>query len=206
MRKCEAALANQCNDHGARKRARIACDGCRRRKMRCDGHEPCAKCLSADSTCQYSMPTGSSAVDEAQDRNEAGFAPGFDASLMAPAINNVDVAGNLAPQTSNTHLAITSTGSSNSESASLISVNHNDVGSHLSEHSRAAPSFDNMICEIPAMSASTEDNFFDMFNAEDVDEAWQMTPMVQSQHMMLRAILTPAGCVLRFQRFRLRLE
>lgn len=34
----------------------MACDACRRRKIKCNGHRPCSGCMSADLTCAYVSP------------------------------------------------------------------------------------------------------------------------------------------------------
>lgn len=33
-----------------------ACDACRRRKIKCNGHQPCSGCMSANLTCAYISP------------------------------------------------------------------------------------------------------------------------------------------------------
>lgn len=47
-------------DEPPRKRVRVACDPCRRRKTRCDGAYPCAPCQTTSSACHYTTdPTPS---------------------------------------------------------------------------------------------------------------------------------------------------
>lgn len=61
MKKCHASFDDQDaeNEVAGRKRVRIACDNCRRRKMRCDGNEPCAPCRSTPTSCHYAEAPGS---------------------------------------------------------------------------------------------------------------------------------------------------
>lgn len=42
----------------ARKVIPKACDACRRRKVRCNGQQPCSGCMSANLTCAYVSPRG----------------------------------------------------------------------------------------------------------------------------------------------------
>ncbi|KAH8799730.1 hypothetical protein F5884DRAFT_115759 [Xylogone sp. PMI_703] len=58
VKKCHAApLDRSEGDAGRegsmRRRVRMACEGCRKRKMRCDGKKPCAPCQSAGCVCHY---------------------------------------------------------------------------------------------------------------------------------------------------------
>ena len=53
-KKCHAAPNDPSSTEGQpRKRARIACDNCRKRKIRCDGCAPCTQCRNSESTCQF---------------------------------------------------------------------------------------------------------------------------------------------------------
>jgi hypothetical protein len=40
-----------------RKRVRVACDLCRRRKLRCDGENPCRQCRNGNTDCHYYSAT-----------------------------------------------------------------------------------------------------------------------------------------------------
>ena len=65
VKKCHTASSDQPNDDteteggAVRRRVRIACNGCRKRKMRCDGEEPCAPCQATSSFCHYRGSTDS---------------------------------------------------------------------------------------------------------------------------------------------------
>lgn len=47
-----------------RKRVRAACQSCRRQKQRCDGCNPCGRCLLRNSVCDFSTPSKESAVSQ----------------------------------------------------------------------------------------------------------------------------------------------
>ncbi|KAJ7067376.1 fungal-specific transcription factor domain-containing protein [Mycena amicta] len=55
-----------------RKKAHRPCDGCRKRKRRCDGEEPCSRCMKYDFTCTYEQKaikrTSSSYVQSLESR------------------------------------------------------------------------------------------------------------------------------------------
>jgi hypothetical protein len=63
VKKCRAALSHNAEDTAeigtSRKRVRIACDPCRKRKSRCDAATPCFSCRSTDTTCHYSSEPSS---------------------------------------------------------------------------------------------------------------------------------------------------
>lgn len=46
------------------KRARVACQSCRRQKQRCDGCNPCGRCQLRKSVCDFSTPSKDSAVSQ----------------------------------------------------------------------------------------------------------------------------------------------
>lgn len=81
-----------------RKRVRTACEGCRRRKLRCDGEEPCLQCRYADRACQYRSsgmfnPTDDAIIHTAAaptnpvglERLESGWQDAADAILSSSA-------------------------------------------------------------------------------------------------------------------------
>ncbi|EXJ75897.1 uncharacterized protein A1O5_00405 [Cladophialophora psammophila CBS 110553] len=152
--------------------------------MRCDGNDPCAKCLSTDSACQYSAPASSSSVPSdtlsARTPTEAySFqATGdFNAPLLVPTTANV--AGEFASQYPGLHLEASSTGPSNCETVDLDSLDNDDRNVPRLGLSRpAASTLDSMSCDVLAMPISPDDDFLQFFSAEGMRGQWQTTPVV----------------------------
>jgi hypothetical protein len=95
LKNCHGDQLQEPNDsNGAagsiHKRVRMACVNCRKRKMRCDGNDPCAPCQSTASACVYSGAARSRNLhytDEAfsdEQTRESVNADGEDSLLFNP--------------------------------------------------------------------------------------------------------------------------
>lgn len=52
---------------GKRRKVQRACDGCKSRKRKCSGEQPCSLCVSQGLVCTYVTPHGRNQVDQAAD-------------------------------------------------------------------------------------------------------------------------------------------
>ncbi|KIW30690.1 uncharacterized protein PV07_06409 [Cladophialophora immunda] len=176
-------------DGSARKRVRIACNGCRKRKMRCDGNEPCAPCQSTASICHYKAITTSSRAPS-QSSNTDGSTRAYPEQIVDAFDSRL--AGDEPPDSSPMRISQSnlSNGTALNDSmeletaigVSIESVQNADSGA-LSlpfQGGPAIPTFDSVNIEVPEMSIHHESLLYPFPDPTGVNEFWQM-PSVNSQ-------------------------
>lgn len=195
VKKCHAAPLDHCNgDSGkegaARKRVRIACNSCRKRKMRCDGNEPCGPCQSTATICHYKEATASSAHSQSSHNDGAGVYPGqIDDAFEIPID---DDEGSISLPFTVPHTNLSNGASLNGASLndglglepslepSMESIQGTTSGSvPLSFQGHPAmPAYESMNSEVPDMSMSQDNLLYPFPDPSGVNEFWQMPSVV----------------------------
>ncbi|KIV92371.1 hypothetical protein, variant 2 [Exophiala mesophila] len=175
VKKCPAAPVDQSNgdtttEGGTRRRVRIACDNCRKRKMRCDGSPTCASCQAAGSVCHYSCSSETRAPSSQGSRQ------------------GISILGDIDPVLQNVHMPIGDTRDSSLEVANggniilpmpFPELNFQGVAP---DDSAAQVSTDIHMPDLTSlnMPLSGENAFFNLPENDILGEFWQ-TPVMNSQ-------------------------
>ncbi|KAH8696269.1 hypothetical protein BGW36DRAFT_408196 [Talaromyces proteolyticus] len=178
VKKCHATFGDQDaeNEVAGRKRVRIACDNCRRRKMRCDGNEPCGSCRSIRSSCHYAAapasPSPSSHDLDTQGVNRtistrAGTDPHFN-------INDDSVP--LAPLSPTTSLSNAENGPFLNARAGALGNTHQDAFGMPIQGDPAIPFDAGAIDNARCLPLPDTDLLYPLSDAAGGVEFWQVPP------------------------------
>lgn len=82
-------MADENASHTMRHRVANACDGCKARKVKCDGRTPCGHCVRRrrPQACHYSPQRRRARIDSRKPETEAADADAADANVTGPASN-----------------------------------------------------------------------------------------------------------------------
>ena len=94
-------------DPSKRPRLRLAhaCDRCRKRKIRCDTHQPCAPCLASRHECTFMAPSRRVTVKESRTSVKRPRSPGGQTALEARLAALESMLGDVPPKVHNAFLA-----------------------------------------------------------------------------------------------------
>lgn len=162
----------------------MACDSCRRKKVRCDGNEPCAKCLYAPSACHYRAPTGSPSAPSTGSRAEPAANASLDQTMShSPVSNTVNPTSIEFAAYHTAHDETFLDGSLSFDSlldTDLDAAQARDRGMHHPGYSGPGemPAHVNWMCDIPGMASSSENIFSHFTNVGGIEDCWQIPPIV----------------------------
>ena len=192
VKRCLAAPTNQSNSipgtgGSDRKRARFACISCRKKKIRCDGNEPCAPCVASKSSCSFRTPMNSSSLPSSNRGFEAPAIVYLDLGLNDPDVEDPIVG--VVDTTSVNFISDNSQRHDHSfngvefeplpapDPSTIESNCQNGVETGFSEHS-GTNTYDSMMGNVPDMPTSSENILSDFPDIGGMEDYWQMLPMV----------------------------
>lgn len=165
-----------------RRRVREACRSCRRRRIRCDGNEPCKACYSGGIPCLYSTPVASLPAI-----NHAFHEPDITEGVLRRSesesyLTNDDDRSSSRPQPSPTKSWVSNNNiSMNTTAGSVENIDPDAASLSFQVQAQGALSlYDSTTRNEPDLSLPDESVPFSLLDTTEMVDMWQMPSMVRT--------------------------